>query len=229
MTHPDMESVARRLKEAREKMGLNPRQMAVIAKIDPSQYSKVEKGQQKLGAEKLYGVASAHSINIDWLLTGDGEMFHSKRGQSSTTGADAKTPVTSAQQTEMIPDPTMPGIYQDLVRELIQSSASQRRLSDALLEERQHMRETVDAVKELAGKVTVPQASEMQEIRASLVEHDQSIGEIHESIKSLEQLVAFYGGKLAGKTPDQIEGILLGIREQRAGGNKRGKKTIKDN
>lgn len=92
MTQIISTTFAERLRIIREQAGLNPRQMALSAGIDPSQYQKAEKGQQKLGSEKIFGLATKYGINAQWILTGEGEMKAAAHGQYTTSQPDTKTP-----------------------------------------------------------------------------------------------------------------------------------------
>lgn len=70
---------------------------------------------------------------------------------------------------------------------------------------------------------------EVGEIRSSLGTVQKLVAENHVLIRSLEKFAAFHSGKVAGKTPEQIAGILQGIREQIEHGKPSGKKKIVGN
>ena len=71
----DIKQLGERLKSAREKLNVNPRQFSLKAKVDPSQYNKTEAGNKGLGPKKIMDICSTWKINRDWLFTGKGEMF----------------------------------------------------------------------------------------------------------------------------------------------------------
>lgn len=71
----DLKEIAVRFIKAREALGLNPRQFALKAKVDPSAYLKAEAGKPGLGKKKYMDISSEHGINLNWLLRGEGEMF----------------------------------------------------------------------------------------------------------------------------------------------------------
>lgn len=152
--------VSQRLKQVRRHFGLNQRQFALSANIDPSQYSKVELGMQQLGSEKLYSLTSRFSINIDWLMSGVGHMFIEPETANDKTSGK---PITEVSPVDIIANPQLPGIYQNIIQELIESSKAQRRISEALLEERQLIRETAKAATDLAAK-----AASLDEIKRKM-------------------------------------------------------------
>src|SRR5579864_84061 len=71
----DINQLGERLKKAREKLSINPRQFSLQANVDPSQYNKTEAGIKGLGPKKIKDICSTWNINPDWLYTGKGEMF----------------------------------------------------------------------------------------------------------------------------------------------------------
>ena len=84
------------------------------------------------------------------------------------------------QPVDIIPDPQMPGIYQNIVLELIESSKAQRKISEALLEERQLIRDTAQAAIDLAKQATGPQAAP---IKKELDELIVTVGHLEESVE----------------------------------------------
>src|ERR1700722_19489359 len=71
----DIKQLGERLKIAREKLGINPRQFSMKAKVDPSQYNKTEAGNKGLGNKKIMDICSTWNINPDWLFTGKGDIL----------------------------------------------------------------------------------------------------------------------------------------------------------
>lgn len=64
-----------RFREIRKKLKLTLREMAQVLAIPLSTVSKYEQGVIKPGVEILSRVCIKYKVNINWLLTGAGEMF----------------------------------------------------------------------------------------------------------------------------------------------------------
>lgn len=67
--------VAQRFAEARRKLGLSQAQMAENLGVFQGKISDIELEKAHLAEDVLAGVARKFSVNVNWLLTGDGEMF----------------------------------------------------------------------------------------------------------------------------------------------------------
>lgn len=76
----------RRLKEVREKLNFTQAQLGVAADIHQVDISRMEK-KAKI-TDKLIRYLYKQDVNLNWLLTGEGDMFMPNR--RFTTGADEK-------------------------------------------------------------------------------------------------------------------------------------------
>lgn len=74
-TNDPRQTIAERLKSARQHLNLKSKEFAAIAGIDPRNYSTVENGSRNVGDSVINRICNAHGINPVWLKTGDGEMF----------------------------------------------------------------------------------------------------------------------------------------------------------
>jgi transcriptional regulator with XRE-family HTH domain len=63
-----------RLKQAREAINLKQEDMADKLNIGQSAYSKMERGKSDFSAE-LLALIPELGINLNWIITGKGEMF----------------------------------------------------------------------------------------------------------------------------------------------------------
>lgn len=68
-----MNSLAQRLKYARELANLSQQEVAKRAKISQPTYFKIENGST-LKPRNILEIAHALNVNVDWLATGEGEM-----------------------------------------------------------------------------------------------------------------------------------------------------------
>lgn len=68
-------SLSLRIKELRELKGLSKGAFADTIKIDRSQFTKIEGGKLTPTIAQLMEISSIFNVSIDWLLTGEGEMF----------------------------------------------------------------------------------------------------------------------------------------------------------
>lgn len=66
----DNQTVGKRLKNKREKTELSARKYAMKAKIDPSQYNKIEKGELPITEVILNKLISTYKLNKDEILYG---------------------------------------------------------------------------------------------------------------------------------------------------------------
>jgi SOS-response transcriptional repressor LexA len=71
-----------RLKAARETIGVNQSQFASTLGVAPSFISGIERDKKDVSRELLQKLLEKYQININWLLTGEGEMFLQKQEKS---------------------------------------------------------------------------------------------------------------------------------------------------
>lgn len=64
-----------RLKEIREHLNKNQKEMAASLGVQPSYYSEVERGKRGITSKIAETLSSAFNVSTDWLYTGDGEMI----------------------------------------------------------------------------------------------------------------------------------------------------------
>lgn len=70
-----MNTLAQRLKYARELANLSQQEVAKRANISQPTYFKIENGST-LKPRNILEIAHALNVNVDWLATGEGEMMH---------------------------------------------------------------------------------------------------------------------------------------------------------
>lgn len=80
------EDIINRLKEARIALALKSGEFARKAGIDPRNYSSIENGNRSIGERSIQDICSAHKINRDWLITGQGEMIRADNNYSDGEG-----------------------------------------------------------------------------------------------------------------------------------------------
>jgi transcriptional regulator with XRE-family HTH domain len=68
-------SLGKRLKQIRESLKLSQQQFAEKLSIKSQSVYKVEKDLNGLSNETLINLIKNYNVNINWLLTGEGEMF----------------------------------------------------------------------------------------------------------------------------------------------------------
>ncbi len=71
-----------RLKALREKLNLSQKEMAKIMGVSLRVYQYYEKDEQKPSYEKLAKLSTLR-VDMNWLLTGEGEMFLAPREKTS--------------------------------------------------------------------------------------------------------------------------------------------------
>jgi transcriptional regulator with XRE-family HTH domain len=64
-----------RIKELREQKKLSKKDFAAKIGVDNSQYGKFETGKLTPTIQHLMEISSNFGISVDWLLTGEGDMF----------------------------------------------------------------------------------------------------------------------------------------------------------
>lgn len=74
-----------RFKEFRKTLKLNQEELANKLEIPYQTISKYERGENKPSADVLTKLGEKCNLNIDWLLTGRGEMFINNESNNITT------------------------------------------------------------------------------------------------------------------------------------------------
>lgn len=91
MTAPD---ILKRLSEYVEyESNITRNAFAVKSGIDSANFSKMLAGKQNITTNTLKKISQAHGVNLEWLLTGEGEMF--MNNGISNAGSDVPTPEIS--------------------------------------------------------------------------------------------------------------------------------------
>jgi transcriptional regulator with XRE-family HTH domain len=67
--------VAENLKKLREILGLTQEEMAQLLGVSLRAYQAYEKGSMEPKVGKLEMLAKKYRVNLNWLITGEGEMF----------------------------------------------------------------------------------------------------------------------------------------------------------
>ncbi|MCP5105948.1 MAG: helix-turn-helix transcriptional regulator [bacterium] len=67
--------IGERLKEAREKLGISQKQIALDICVARSTLSRIERGELFPGADELYALMEKKGISPAWLLSSRGGMF----------------------------------------------------------------------------------------------------------------------------------------------------------
>lgn len=70
-----MENLSKRLKELRTTLGLNLSEFAKKMDTKHQNIMVIEAGTSKPGAEILSRISETYCVNLNWLVTGEGEMF----------------------------------------------------------------------------------------------------------------------------------------------------------
>lgn len=70
--------VGQRLREQREQRHINARQFAMGAKVDQSQYLKIEKGIQRLTEKVLAKLVNQYQVDREYILYGNNSPFPSQ-------------------------------------------------------------------------------------------------------------------------------------------------------
>lgn len=78
------ESIVDRLQKAIKTLGMTPNSFATGAEVDASNLQKMLKGSIKVTRKTLVKLAEAYGLNIEWLTTGQGEMYKPIVQQTST-------------------------------------------------------------------------------------------------------------------------------------------------
>ena len=73
--HENSLDIGDRLKGIRKKLKLHQKEMAAALQIAPSYLCEIEKGNGNPGPELFVRLASEFNVNMNYLFTGNGEMF----------------------------------------------------------------------------------------------------------------------------------------------------------
>ena len=73
--HESSVDIGDRLKGIRKKLKLHQKEMAAALQIAPSYLCEIEKGNGNPGPELFVRLASEFNVNMNYLFTGNGEMF----------------------------------------------------------------------------------------------------------------------------------------------------------
>lgn len=135
----------------------------------------------KISPQALNSKLNAASVKSDFA-----ERINSIIKPSVYQHMDTEKPaIVSEPGAEIIPDAAMPGIYQDIIKALIKRSddlaelaKAQIRITDAMLEERQMIRQTADAAVTLAKRAAAPQPSSLEKLESKMdlnFQHDEQV------------------------------------------------------
>lgn len=69
----------------RQKSGLNIKQFAQSLDMEPTTVSSIESGKREPSKEVLYNLAVKYDVSLNWIFTGEGEMFVSKYNDTLPT------------------------------------------------------------------------------------------------------------------------------------------------
>ena len=90
--------IVSRLKQVRQSIHLGSGDFARGAGIDPRNYSSIETGKRTVGERVLRDICDAYDINMNWLLTGEGEML-----KNATDKPKGNVNMSTAIPAEVIP------------------------------------------------------------------------------------------------------------------------------
>lgn len=136
-----------------------------------------------------------------------------------------KPAIVSEPGAEIIPDAAMPGIYQDIIKALINRSddladlaKAQIRVTDALLEERQLARDTAHSVAAIAAKVTGAQPG----LYATKKDIDRIAVSLDKMAVSTEAAQVFFAQRIAAlegaqsvDVAEALDNVLMDAEEAR--------------
>lgn len=80
----DKIAIIGRLKQIRQTTNLGTGDFARGAGIDPRNYSSIENGKRAVGERVLRDVCNAYNVDINWLLTGEGDMLNTESTSALT-------------------------------------------------------------------------------------------------------------------------------------------------
>ncbi len=104
-----MGDVIERLNTVIDQLCVAPSELAKRSDIDASNFSKMLKGAQSITKKTLKKIADANHINLDWLLTGEGEMFTATDAPKSPLAKDDKDGVAPSNFHEITYFPNVDG------------------------------------------------------------------------------------------------------------------------
>lgn len=84
MLSPERSPLAERLKQARESLGSTQKEIATKVSVSVQMWRAYESGKSVPGGNVLEALAR-HGLNVNWLLTGEGEMMRHDEQESSDT------------------------------------------------------------------------------------------------------------------------------------------------
>lgn len=87
----DKIAIIGRLKQIRQTTNLGTGDFARGAGIDPRNYSSIENGKRAVGERVLRDVCNAYNVDINWLLTGEGDMLNTESTSALTLTNDKVT------------------------------------------------------------------------------------------------------------------------------------------
>lgn len=121
-----------RFKMVRMAQKLTLTKLAKMLNLSPGYLSEVENGKKAMSQELFYSLIEKLNINLNWLLTGEGEMFVKKKGDIYKEGIDSRRQAIIQLIIDM-PEDKLDDIFKMLEKEKL--------LMD-LLEERKKLKET---------------------------------------------------------------------------------------
>ncbi|MCU0287767.1 MAG: helix-turn-helix transcriptional regulator [Acidobacteria bacterium] len=77
-----------RLKNVRQKLGIQQKDVAAAMKVAPSYLSEIENGKGNPGPEFFVRLASLYNINLNYLFMGIGDMLIDAQGSEKKPGID---------------------------------------------------------------------------------------------------------------------------------------------
>jgi transcriptional regulator with XRE-family HTH domain len=75
MKQQHLKELGKRIKTLREKLNVNQKQFAAGLGISGSLLSQIETGHKNPVYQLLYKLMNQYNVSLDWLFTGQGEMF----------------------------------------------------------------------------------------------------------------------------------------------------------
>jgi transcriptional regulator with XRE-family HTH domain len=79
---PDLKSIGQRLLAVRKHFNLNQEEIGKITGYSKSLISAAEKGEKKPSSQYLYGLLTQFDVDVNWILTGKGEMLPDSHNES---------------------------------------------------------------------------------------------------------------------------------------------------
>ena len=79
MKQEHLKELGKRIKTIREERHMRQKQFAAYLGISGSLLSQIESGQKKPVYELLYKLMKKYNVSLDWIFSGQGEMFLKKK------------------------------------------------------------------------------------------------------------------------------------------------------